>query len=82
MSKTKTAAAFALGFIVGSSKWLWIAILASGALHFIAASKLEFLVTTDFGVEVAITFVAGLAVGGMTVAGNMTASHTRSTGPK
>ena len=78
-SKPKIAAAFALGFIAGSSRWLWISILLSGVLHFIA--------TFDFSLNLAaalpdpVAFGVGLVFGGMTAAGIMV-PHTQSTGPK
>lgn len=59
MSKPKIAAAFALGFIAGSSKWLWISILCSGVLHALSSFSFTF---TDRSVE--LSDFGGFLLGG------------------
>lgn len=55
MSKTKTAAAFALGFIVGSSRWLWVSVLLSGVLHAVVTLR------PTFAIDNAMAFAVGAA---------------------
>lgn len=79
MSKAKTAAAFALGFIVGSSKWLWVSILASGVLYFLSSFSLSSLDTHREQIGAGLLccifgFILGLAV--------PSGSGTENTGPR